>query len=67
MVLKSQEALKIVLKLLIDFDIKQKVQINRWTPDNRKWYEPLVNFGFMNEWNPESWNHEKNNGFVESC
>ncbi len=29
MVLKSQKALKIVLKLLIVFDIKQKVQINR--------------------------------------
>ncbi len=29
MVLKSQKALKFVLKLLIVFDIKQKVQINR--------------------------------------
>ncbi len=60
MVLKSQKALKIVLKLLIVFDIKQKVRINRWTADNRK-YEPLVNFGFMN---PEV---KKINGFVESC
>lgn len=48
MVLKSQKALKFVIKLLIVFDIMQKVQINRWTPDNRKLYEPLVNFGFMN-------------------
>lgn len=48
MVLKSQEALKFVLKLLIVFDIKQKVQINRWTTDNRKLYESLDNFGFMN-------------------
>ncbi len=61
MVLKSQEALKFVLKLLIVFDIKQKVWINRWTPENRKWYEPLVNFSFMN---PEV---KKMYGFVESC
>ncbi len=55
MVLKSQKALKIVLKLLIVFDIKQKVQINRWTTDNRKLYELLVNFGFMNPEVKKKW------------